>query len=467
MKRRIMCLLLTLLFLTTLLPLPQAEAAHLRVSLSDLREKFPNGTYWNHHSGYNNPNGYSTTPCGHSHGNCDYYGGCGCNSFDNAIQCMGYSYKLGYDYYGTSVKTWPKAYSLADLKPGDVVRINGDRHSLFVTAVTDTTVTYTDCNMDKHCGIRWDVVVSRSYLASLLTYVSVAPYAAVEGFPPTDPGFQNTQNVYRQYETVNLRWNEIEDNESYRLTISVDGEELFTRNLSTSLAFALRLDRAGSYEAVLSGTNEYGESEQAEYGFTVLPASQPGTVWLTAQEKPLWVQRGLDLLSLDRKLGAPASQTDPALSLNRAALATLLWRSAGQPEMTSTDTNAQWYSGAAAWAQKMGFFDKDAAFDPDASVTREQLAVILYRFASRFASISGTKADLSVYPDAASLSPEAEDAMSWAVAAGLLASTSGGGVVYLAPKDAVTAEDAMFALALLLRPAASMEHIAQHQNLER
>lgn len=135
--------------------------------------------------------------------------------------------------------------------------------------------------------------------------------------------------------------------------------------------------------------------------------------------------------------------------------------------MTSTDTNAQWYSGAAAWAQKMGFFDKDAAFDPDASVTREQLAVILYRFASRFASISGTKADLSVYPDAASLSPEAEDAMSWAVAAGLLASTSGGGVVYLAPKDAVTAEDAMFALALLLRPAASMEHIAQHQNLER
>ena len=64
MKRRIMCLLLTLLFLATLLPLPQAEAAHLRVSLSDLREKFPNGTYWNHHSGYNNPNGYSTTPCG-------------------------------------------------------------------------------------------------------------------------------------------------------------------------------------------------------------------------------------------------------------------------------------------------------------------------------------------------------------------------------------------------------------------
>ena len=123
MKRRIMCLLLTLLFLATLLPLPQAEAAHPRVSLSDLREKFPNGTYWNHHSGYNNPNGYSTTPCGHSHGNCDYYGGCGCNSFDNAIQCMGYSYKLGYDYYGTSVKTWPKAYSLADLKPGDVVSL--------------------------------------------------------------------------------------------------------------------------------------------------------------------------------------------------------------------------------------------------------------------------------------------------------------------------------------------------------
>lgn len=464
MKRRIMCLLLTLLLLAALLPIPQAEAARPRISLSDLREKFPNGMYWNHHGGYNNSNGYSSTPCLHAHGACDYYGSCGCNSFDGAIQCMGYAYKLGYDYYGTSVKTWPRAYSLANLKPGDVLRINDDRHSLFVTAVTDTTVTYTDCNMDKHCGIRWDVVVSRSYLAGLLTYVSVAPYAAVEGYPPDGPGFQNTQRVYRQYETVNLCWNPIEDNDSYRLTVYINEKAIFSRSLSNSLSFALRLDRAGSYKAVLCGTNEYGNSEESEYSFTVYQDSQPRTAWMSNQKKPLWVQRGLELLNLDRAQVASSPQDESAQSLNRAALATLLWRSAGQPESTTADTSPQWYSKAAAWAQETGFFDKNTEFEPTEIVTREQFAVILYDFASRFASISDLKADLSVYPDAASLSPEAESAMRWAVAEGLLASTAGGGVVYLAPKAAMTAQDAMFALAVLLRPDTSEIHTTLFQD---
>lgn len=467
MKRRIVCLLLALLLLVALLPLPQAEAAWSPVSLSDLREKFPAGMYWNHHNGYNNPNGYSSSPCWHEHGACDYYGGCGCNSFDNAIQCMGYAYKLGYDYYGTSVKTWPTAYSLANVKPGDVLRINGDRHSLFVTAVTDTTITYSDCNIDRHCLIRWDVVVSRSYLASLLTYVRVAPYAAVEGFPPTDPGFQNTQQLYRQYETVNLRWNKIEDNESYRLTVYLDDEPLFTRNLNNSLSFALRLDGAGNYKAVLCGTNEYGASAEAEYAFTVMPATRPAIVSSLTPETQQWVQRGLELLSLEPTLYAASPQTDPTLFLNRAALASLLWRSAGQPKAEISGTEVQWYSAAAAWAQEMEFFDESTPFDAEAVVTREQLAVILYRFALRFASVSGAKADLSVYPDAAGITPENADAMSWAVAAGLLASSAGGGVVYLAPKQPVTPQEAMLALAVLLRPAAETKLVTQHKNIEK
>ena len=454
MKRRIFCLLLTVLILAAMLPLPTAHAERTQVTLSDLRAKFPAGKYWNHHGGSNNPDGYSDTPCAHVHGDCNFYGACGCNSFDSAIQCLGYAYKLGYDYYGTSVKTWPKVYNLDSVKPGDVLRYRDDRHSVFVTAVTDTTITYTDCNSDRHCLIRWDVTVSRADLARLLTHVSVAPYAAVEGLPPEGPVFRNTQSTYRQRDTVNFRWSAAEENESYRLTVLLDGKELFSRNLSSSLSFALRLDSAGSYTAKLCGTNEFGASEEAVYEFTVLERKPPAGGWLSVADNPVWIQRGLGFLRAGHSEDPSESSIDPALSLNRAMLATLLWRAAGCPEATDAHPEIpedQWYSGSAAWAKENGLIDSGEGFDPDAVVTREQLAVALFRYAGRFGSVSGLRADLSSYPDAAVVCESAMEAMQWAVATGLIAASGSGGIVYLAPKDAVTGEEAALALARCLQ----------------
>ena len=68
MKRRIVCLLLALLLLAAVLPLPTASAERAQVMLTDLRAKFPSGTYWNHPGGYNSPNSYTYSPCGHAHG---------------------------------------------------------------------------------------------------------------------------------------------------------------------------------------------------------------------------------------------------------------------------------------------------------------------------------------------------------------------------------------------------------------
>lgn len=449
MKRRFLCLLLTLFLLIAALPLPLAHAARTQVTLSDLREKFPSGKYWNHHSGSNNPNGYSDAPCGHTHGNCDYYGSCGCNSFDNAIQCLGFTYKLGYDYYGTSVKTWPKTDTLDGVKPGDIIRYRDDSHSVFVTAVTDTTITYADCNMDRHCRIRWDVTVSRELLERLLTNVCVAPYAAVEGLPPEGTEFLNTQSSFLQYDTVNFRWNESEEADTYRLTVLRDGETLFSRSLGCSLAFALRLDNAGDYTAHLTGTNQYGDSEEAAYEFTVLPRARSTMPLLSSF--PDWTQKGMRFLTAN--LPAGSADIDPSLSVSHAMLATLLWRAAGRPSVT-TEGVAQdkWYSNAAMWAKGSNLL-YPAHFDPDAVVTREQLAVILFRFAGRYGSVSSLRADLSTYPDHTAVSEDAAEAMRWAVATGLLAGSGSGSVVYLAPKDAVTGEEALHALAACLPDA--------------
>ena len=154
------------------------------LSLSQLRAKFPGGKYWNG----GNANSYTSSPCNH-HGSCSYSGSCGCNSFLGlSIQCMGYAEKLGYDATGYNPRnnangwyTYTSASALDSLKPGDIVRYKNNSHSIYVTAVNGDTVTYTDCNSDGHCIIRWDVTISKSMLRSTFTNVRSAPSAVQPG----------------------------------------------------------------------------------------------------------------------------------------------------------------------------------------------------------------------------------------------------------------------------------------------
>lgn len=169
---------------------PKTEvSAASKMTLSQLRAKFPHGKYWNHiGSSKNNPDGWTNTPCTH-HGfegsGCSYDGSCGCNSTGQgiyAIQCAGYAYKVGYDAFGINPKTWTKYsgssgrnYLYNNLKAGDLVRINNDGHSIYITGVSGNTVTYTHCNVNATCKIEWGRTISKSALAAKLTYVRSAP----------------------------------------------------------------------------------------------------------------------------------------------------------------------------------------------------------------------------------------------------------------------------------------------------
>lgn len=167
-----------------------------KTSISDLKSKFPNGTYWNHPNSGNNPDGYSSTPCTHhSNTNCDEYGGCVCNSFSNAIQCHGFALKLGSDYYGSTPRDWSQTKSLSVLKAGDIVRYYGDvyPHSIWVYKVNGDTITYADCNSDGQCIIHWGKTTTKSYLSGRLDYVLVAPYEAVADDRHTAPSISMTK----------------------------------------------------------------------------------------------------------------------------------------------------------------------------------------------------------------------------------------------------------------------------------
>lgn len=178
--KRIGSFLMALVLCLTLLPVGMVSASAGPMSLSELREKYPHGAYWNH-SG-NTVSDYTWNPCTHHRGECSYSGSCGCNTYKGvAIQCMGYAYQLASLAYDCDPRTeWSTNYAtsaLNKLKPGDIVRYRNNGHSLFVIGVDGENVTYADANSDNGCQIKWDRTTTKANLKATFTYVKAAPYA--------------------------------------------------------------------------------------------------------------------------------------------------------------------------------------------------------------------------------------------------------------------------------------------------
>ena len=125
--------------------------------------------------------------------------------------------------------------------------------------------------------------------------------------------------------------------------------------------------------------------------------------------------------------GVGDGQFAPNATTNRAMVVTILYRLAGEPDVSGdvgfTDVAAgQWYTDAIAWAAQKGIVNgiSDMEFSPSGDLTREQLATILYRYAESMGYDVSAAADLSGFPDARDIQSYATEALSWAVAEGLL-----------------------------------------------
>lgn len=108
-------------------------------------------------------------------------------------------------------------------------------------------------------------------------------------------------------------------------------------------------------------------------------------------------------------------------------IVTMLWRMEGSPvvnyRMDFTDVKEDaYYAEAVRWAASEGIVDgyEDGTFGPDKTVTREQMATILYRYAQEKQYDVSGRNDLSAFADAARVSAYAKEAMQWAVDAGLI-----------------------------------------------
>lgn len=146
--------------------------------------------------------------------------------------------------------------------------------------------------------------------------------------------------------------------------------------------------------------------------------------------------------------GTGAGKFEPEETMTRAMVVTVLWRLDGQktPGNVSvfSDVPADtWYTEAVAWAAENGIVNGvgDGKFEPDGSVTREQIATIFCRYAESKGIDTAKRADLSSYPDVAEISDYAKEAMAWVNAEGLIIGNKINDTVLLQPqRDATRAQ---------------------------
>ena len=138
----------------------------------------------------------------------------------------------------------------------------------------------------------------------------------------------------------------------------------------------------------------------------------------------------------------------PKMTTTRAQIVQILYNLEGEPKVSGTtpftDLTQNWYKDAVLWAYQTGVVVGTSAttFAPDLPVTREQIAVILMEYMTKVLKLerTWTPADLSVFPDAGSVSGWAKDALADAVALGLISGASNGGQTYLEPQGSATRE---------------------------
>lgn len=130
----------------------------------------------------------------------------------------------------------------------------------------------------------------------------------------------------------------------------------------------------------------------------------------------------------------------PNATLTRAQFVTILYRMAKEPSVDGLENPFEdilankWYSDAVIWAANQGIVNgvTKTVFSPNAPITREQMAAILYRYTGA----EKVKEDfLKTYSDAVHVSNYAKDAMNWAVANGLIVGVTD---TTLAPKNSTT-----------------------------
>ena len=131
--------------------------------------------------------------------------------------------------------------------------------------------------------------------------------------------------------------------------------------------------------------------------------------------------------------GMDPTHFGPYGQLSRAQFALMLYRMEGETPVTTEKTfgditGEEWYGPAVLWAAENSIVTgyQDGNFGPADMITREQMAVMMYRYANYLGQDVSKVGDFSDFEDAASVSAFAADAMGWATNAGIITGKENG-----------------------------------------
>ena len=145
-----------------------------------------------------------------------------------------------------------------------------------------------------------------------------------------------------------------------------------------------------------------------------------------------WYAPAVDYVKYGRLMyGTGNNLFQPDAQMTRAMLAQVLYELEGAPSVKGlscpfTDVGGSWYTDAVIWAYNAGVVAGVSAtqFAPNEALTREQMVTMLFGYAGREETLSGSDGALAGYQDQASVSDWAREAMAWAVSSGVISGTS-------------------------------------------
>jgi hypothetical protein len=165
------------------------------------------------------------------------------------------------------------------------------------------------------------------------------------------------------------------------------------------------------------GYSQFSVSGQAAMPFTDLSRS----AWYYASVQYAYQKKLLN--------GVSSDHFAPGDLVTRAMISTILYRLAGEPGTSGAVglfkdvTPGMWYEAGITWGSATGIVTGmgNGIFEPNTYVSREQLAAMLYRYATKYGGINTSKlGDLNHFTDCKAISTWANQGLAWAVGSGIM-----------------------------------------------
>ncbi|WP_209346341.1 S-layer homology domain-containing protein [Flavonifractor sp. AGMB03687] len=284
-------------------------------------------------------------------------------------------------------------------------------------------------------------------------YIFTGWYTAAEG------GMQVTgQYVFTANSTIYAHWNYTGGGSSTGGTTEPSGDYLVNVDRTTggrvtvnpgradkgdTVTITVKPDKGYELDSLIVTAKDGGAVKLTEKSANKFTFKMPGSkvtveaVFVKEETKPVvtlpfadvnkgdWYHDAVEYVyENDLMNGTSATTFSPFVTTSRAMILTILARYDG----VDTSTGSTWYEAGAVWAIAEGVSD---GTNLEANLTREQLVTMLWRYAGS----PVVESDLSGYPDSASVSDWAVNAMIWAVESGVI---TGNGAGALNPQGTAT-----------------------------